>query len=352
MFTSVSVILFLWICRLKNFWPESIDSNTESGIIGGATAPRKRYDYVVNLVNSRGNWYCGGSLIHEKWVLTAAHCIMDETDFIWPYKVWIGRHDINNAHEDYESFLVESMNLHPDYDSHAMTSDFALLRLSGKSNKSPIVVDDGSYTPSHGYPVTVMGWGSLTNFTRSLSPILMEVDLDVVDSSRCNRKWANIVGPSMLCAGGYEYKSACVGDSGGPVIAKSDRDRKDVLLGVVSFGHYYCTHKAFPNVFGKVSSARGWIEDTIGESLPLKSRSILFTLGYYSMVFFAALGVIVMIPDAKRKRKRRNRKRQKRARDNTVAPAHEAVPEPFDHLPPPAEAELEEAEREHAALNY
>mmetsp|Transcript_1426 Transcript_1426/g.2194 ORF Transcript_1426/g.2194 Transcript_1426/m.2194 type:complete len:431 (-) Transcript_1426:225-1517(-) len=327
-----------------------IDENTEVGIIGGATAPRQRYEYVVNLVSSR-SWYCGGSLIHKNWVLTAAHCVTDdEGKTMYPRQVWIGRHDIANRQESYENFTAIEIIAHPSYGQPIMANDFALIRLSGSSKKTPVYVDDGSYTPGNGEMLTVMGWGRITNFSFiSLSPVLMEVALDVVEPETCNKKWHGFVDPSMLCAGGHDYKSACNGDSGGPVIFKSDRDKRDVLLGVVSFGHHYCTHKAFPNVYGRASSAREWIESTIGESLPVKSSSGFW--GYFLLLVFGGTASFLIGNQNNGGRGGNRRRGNQRPNDDIVAPREEAVPMPFheNRLAEPAAAELEEAEYEEAA---
>ena len=256
-------------------------------IIGGSDTIEGRYPYMASITNSTGHHQCGGTLIAPDVVLTAAHCAPIITNGGY---VQIGHHSLyyedgqEDNDDDYqiETFQVRRLVPHVRFRNIKMLRyDFLLLVLNGQSKSKPIQIinQDGSIPVTVGTSLHVMGWGR-TNATSPLnSDILQEVEVKFVPNDKCESS-VGFVGPMIgsyhglikedhLCAIDVG-EDACYGDSGGPLILKSndgtDDDHnaftKDVLIGIVSWG-FACNHTSFPGVYSRVSTVYGWIKETV-----------------------------------------------------------------------------------------
>lgn len=226
----------------------------ERKIVGGEEVdPIGRYPYQVAMING-GSQYCGGSLVDKDWVLCAAHCHGIGSS------VYIGRHDLTDSGEDYETLEVEWETKHPDYNDNSLNNDFMMVKLKESSSYSPVKLDSGSTNVDAGAKVTVMGWGT-TSFQGSSSDVLMEVEVDVVSNSDCNSDYSGGITNNMICAS-RAGKDSCQGDSGGPLIVKGADASSDVQVGVVSWGNG-CAYPDYPGVYARVSSQIEWIEEQI-----------------------------------------------------------------------------------------
>jgi len=237
----------------------------QSRIINGEVAPEDRYPYSVSLQDSNGH-FCGGTLIGNDVVLTAAHCLAGRGP---PTSVNVGSDKVNSG----EKINVASSWQHPDYGSRSMDDyDIGLvfLRKSLLSHdhdiEFPKLNRDLSF-PSAGAKTTTMGWG-LTNLDNQWLPEeLMAVELDVISNSECEAasrggySYSGYVYDSMICTETTD-KDACQGDSGGPLVVESDNfwGSQDVLIGIVSWG-VGCAY--LPGVFARVSNGMDWIDEKV-----------------------------------------------------------------------------------------
>lgn len=240
----------------------------DARIIGGTGANDAEYDYTVSMQDNQGH-FCGGSLITPNMILTAAHCLGGSYDVI------IGKtRNINSGGG--QSIAMDTEIRHPQYNSQKTINDFALLILKNPvdmtdSNVGLVKLNTQSSTPAVNSYVTVVGWGETQASTRGLSKDLLEVDVQVISNSDCDKSSGSVGGysdnyngqikDSMLCArieGGG--KDACQGDSGGPLVVKTGNQHTQV--GVVSWG-IGCASAAFPGVYSRVSDAFDWIEGEV-----------------------------------------------------------------------------------------
>ena len=209
----------------------------EPFIVGGEevdpACPNCKYEFMVSL-QSNGGWgghFCGGALVREDWVVTAAHCVQGESPS--GIQVKIGLHNLNGTAGSITR-NVDQIIVHPSYNSWSLNNDYALLRLSQPvTNFEPIqLVTDESH---HEEPVmsTVMGWGATYSGGWG-SNILLEVDVPIDDS--CGNI-GNQVTNNMICAGDNNGgEDSCQGDSGGPLIM-TNSDGEYELIGIVSWGY-------------------------------------------------------------------------------------------------------------------
>jgi len=232
-------------------------------IANGEPATADQFPFFTALGTSDFN-VCGGSFLSKKYVLTAAHCVMDEDSVtIKDYYVEFG--SLFNGFGGRVG--VNSFIVHPNWDPNIFIYDFAILELVSEANVSDsnlVTLDDGSDNLV-GQEADVMGFGT-TTFQGSISDILLFTRLDLLADEDCYNTTFTILGynvdtASLLCSGRLGYDS-CQGDSGGPLVKSNTR----VQVGVVSYG-YGCADPLYPGaLYSRVSTARNWILSNSGGS--------------------------------------------------------------------------------------
>jgi secreted trypsin-like serine protease len=239
-------------------------------IVGGKTAEPYSWPWQVALYQYR--WFagfilqCGGSIISDQWIMTAAHCVSMDP-YASKYKIKLGVHNTRN---DLEHGMivstVEAVYIHPNYDAGSVTYDVALLKLSKPiqftDHIQPICLPyQDEPLPEAGSKVVVTGWGLLR--TGGTYPdTLQEVAVEMVDNSVCKSAYPQLIYEEvMFCAGSIAGgKDSCNGDSGGPLVYYDQTSNHWEQLGIVSWGDQICAKTGKPGVYSKVSAYIDWIE--------------------------------------------------------------------------------------------
>merc|ERR1719312_1600491 len=252
-------------------------------IVGGTVTEVNEYPWQVGLVSKGGNRvWCGGALISDQWVLTAAHCV-GGTNF----QVLLGEHDYKTTGESdrVRANVIEAIN-HPDYDSRTTNYDFSLLKLDQTIDFSehphirPICLPGSDDETYDNFKAIVTGWGT-TSSGGSLSSKLREVMVDVMSNDECKKSGyaADEITDQMICAGvDAGGKDSCQGDSGGPLITSGSGDGETPgqnfeHIGVVSWG-YGCAVKGYPGVYARTTKQLDWISQTTQGSFNTCPRTI------------------------------------------------------------------------------
>jgi len=234
-------------------------------IVGGTpvnpACPNCKYDFMVSLQSSGwwGGHFCGGSLVREDWVVTAAHCVQGESPS--NLDVVIGLHNVNGTTGSQTRSVAEII-IHPQYSGNSLNNDYALLRLSSPiTDFEPIQLCTDTNHDEEPVMSTTMGWGA-TSSGGSSSNTLLEVDVPIDDS--CGNYSNSDITNNMVCAGdGNGGEDSCQGDSGGPLIM-TNSDGEYELIGIVSWG-YGCAEAQYPGVYSKIHSRLNWFFGYIGE---------------------------------------------------------------------------------------
>jgi len=256
-------------------------------IVGGRETEVNEYPWQVLLFTNRGEnkfgqcnsdfSMCGGSVIGDQWVLTAAHCLNLRCG-LKPdgVKVLLGEHNIYDTRESKVTRPnVERIINHPNYNRISLNNDIALLKLTNKINFKvhphirPICLPAyGSNKDYSGYIATVTGWGT-TSYGGRTSEYLKEVDLRVLANREC-RWWdwsLRSITDQMMCTYA-KNKDDCQGDSGGPVVTKESGSNGVMpgqnyeQIGVVSFGTHHGCANGVPGVKARVTQQLDWIRRT------------------------------------------------------------------------------------------
>ncbi|XP_036409581.1 complement factor D-like [Megalops cyprinoides] len=242
-----AVPLLLWCLCLGSCGSERI-------IEGKEAEPHSR-PYMAT-IQRRGEHDCGGFLVAEKWVMTAAHCTGEDT-------VVLGAHSLRNNESTKQVFTIEAFHRHPNA-SNTGHHDIALFKLKQPATLTSAVQTiafqrSGEDVPA-GSEVTTAGWGYTTN---NIKPdTLQEVSLTVLSHQQCANRdhYRDKLTSDMMCASSCTgkrtrllCKDACMGDSGGPLIYK------DMAVGIV-MGGGDCGKYDYPGVYTVISHYVDWID--------------------------------------------------------------------------------------------
>ncbi|KAI5642917.1 trypsin domain-containing protein [Phthorimaea operculella] len=236
-------------------------------IVGGDVTSIQQHPYMVAMLRSvTGNGHtqaCGGAIINNRSILTAAHCFMFESQAFQ----WRGRVGSTNANSGGTVVNTQQIFNHPQFNRNTLNMDFAVLRIQGTFNFNNLVqpasIAGPNYSVGDNQPMWAVGWGATCWFWCSGSEQLRHVQVFAINQEVCRTRYLELpnmppVNNNMLCAGVLDIggSDACQGDSGGPLL------HNNVIVGVTSWGHQ-CAHARYPGVNARVSIASNWIVSNV-----------------------------------------------------------------------------------------
>ncbi|XP_056911430.1 coagulation factor IXb isoform X2 [Takifugu flavidus] len=247
--------------------------NTDQRIVGGDEALPGEIPWQVTLMShsvilQRAEPFCGGSLLSDLWVITAAHCLMKIAK--QGYFIRVGEHDVSKDEGPERDHTVAEQHIHfmYDYKKSPYNHDIALLKLNKPvelSNKRrPICLGPKDFTENllrESTSSLVSGWGRI-KFLGLEATKLQKLEVPFVDRTRCKQSSREQVTRYMFCAGyQHQAKDSCQGDSGGPHATKY----KDTwfLTGIVSWGEE-CAKDGKYGIYTRVSRYYPWISQKTG----------------------------------------------------------------------------------------
>ncbi|EGI59947.1 PREDICTED: trypsin-1-like [Acromyrmex echinatior] len=234
-------------------------TNKHNRIVGGVETLVNQYPWMVLLLY-RGQFYCGGTIINSRHVLTAAHCI-DRFD-VNKLIARILEHDWNSTDESKtQDFQIERAIRHPSYSTINYDNDIALLKLKDaikfQDSMRPACLPEKVKTFA-GKKGIITGWGAIKEGGQ-VSHTLQEVFIPILSNAECRatKYPAHRITDNMMCAGFKEGgKDSCQGDSGGPLHIEENGVHQ--VVGVVSWGEG-CAQSGYPGVYARVNRYLTWI---------------------------------------------------------------------------------------------
>ncbi|XP_014740498.1 PREDICTED: coagulation factor IX [Sturnus vulgaris] len=238
---------------------------TGTRVVGGTDSMKGEVPWQVLLVNSEGLGFCGASIINEKWLVTAAHCL--KPGYTDNLTAVAGEHDVRSEEHTEQRRKVVRLLPHPTYNAsiNEYHNDIALLELEQpltfSSYVTPICLGSREFTNAllkQGVG-TVSGWGRQLFHGRKATT-LQVLKVPFVDRPTCLKSTSTTILQNMFCAG-YPSggRDTCEGDSGGPYTTEIEGTW--FLTGITSWGEE-CALPGKYGVYTRVSKYVKWIKQT------------------------------------------------------------------------------------------
>ncbi|XP_013099236.2 trypsin-1-like [Stomoxys calcitrans] len=236
---------------------DTIKPLLDGRIVGGEKINITEAPHQVSLQTTAH--LCGGSIISNRWILTAAHCTYGRNAD--ELRVRIGSSESSKGGELID---VEEIVQHKDFNIRNVDYDFSLIKLDREiefnDTKQAVKLPEHMENITDGTACFVTGWGYTHSITQSRE-WLRQAEVPIFNQQQCAMRY-NIFGgitDRMICAGYAKGgKDACQGDSGGPLVTDSG-----VLVGIVSWG-FGCARPNYPGIYSRVAYVRDWIQENSG----------------------------------------------------------------------------------------
>lgn len=240
-----------------------------SRIVGGQNAEEGEWPWQVSLHVKGSGHTCGASVISNRWLVTAAHCVQDDLKVKYSqasvWEAYMGLHAQGQLGKSTVKSNIKRIIPHPNYNTYTFDNDIALMELESPVTLSsviwPICLPESTFVFPAGKSVWITGWGA-TKEGGFGATVLQKAEVRIINETVCSSLMSDITS-RMMCAGVLTGGvDACQGDSGGP-LSSIEANGRLFLAGVVSWGDG-CARRNKPGVYTRVTMYRGWITEITG----------------------------------------------------------------------------------------
>lgn len=258
----ITLILFVLLIGI------SVSFEYSSRIYKGNSSVRGQFPYFVflDILKPNDGGFCGGSLLTNQFILTAAHCVINATKITIHLGAWESYNQFEYTRQTVFAYS-DNVIMHPNFDFMMAKYDVALIKLQASIQFTDYIQPIrlmNKCQPLENMDVTVIGNGQVShNSEWPFSTVLQYARLKIISTEKCKKDFPRILSDHMFCAASTEYRSVNIGDSGGPVVTDDNK-----LIGVTSHIHRDGCNKGKPQVFINILAVYDFISKETGLRLP------------------------------------------------------------------------------------
>ncbi|XP_060522618.1 trypsin-6-like [Cylas formicarius] len=240
-------------------------------VVGGQNATDGEFPFAVQLWEYNSSYfYCSGSIIGKRWILTAGHCVDEDANAVRYGTIKFGKKEFD---PNYDAKIIKQYR-HPEFEDWLevlsptsikwhFANDIGLFELEEDlpygPNVQPIALPEQDAVVPFNATATLIGWGYV-NANHDFPEVLQKIDQTIFDNTYCDSRFTDndpYNGTQMLCAGDIQDRTGeCNGDSGGSIVVDN------VQIGISSWSNKPCI--SGPGVFTRISVYRDWIRNVSG----------------------------------------------------------------------------------------